>query len=294
MPENGKLELELLDVYGRFIGEKVDVMLRHRVLGQLLKASVNATRKFSVPNLHREPQGQYRVDIDPPSYLPVRQFINIKASGATPLRAVLPVDPGKVRDVIFPKYKILPEAARVLLEGSGKVLGFVGTAGAALYDAPALDKLKRAGLLNIIAKTNATLLSNGKSVLSYLDELRELRGDRFFVVASKELREETKHSVGEGLFKSVSGSLHHLPAEFTGFTPAGSFKTRDRYGNLQLTFFMKGDECVADVDIDDASGLEHVFQVLDNALPGNSTHPYNIHEILVAHQKLDPGYRFVL
>jgi hypothetical protein len=124
--------------------------------------------------------------------------------------------------------------------------------------------------------------------------LRELRGDRFFVVVSKELREETKHSGGDGLFKSVSGSLHHLPAEFIGFTPAGSFKTPDRYGNLQLTFFMKGDECVADVDIDDASGLEHVFQVIENALPGNSTHPYNIHQILVAHQKLDPGYRFVL
>jgi hypothetical protein len=294
MAQNGKLELELLDVHGRFLGERVDVILRHRVLGQMLRSSGNATRKFTVPNLHREPQGQYRVEIDPPSYLPVRQFINIKASGTTPLSALLPIDANKVRDVTFPKYKTLPDDARKLLEGSGKILGFVGHTGAPLYDAVGAQKLKCAGLMNIIAKTDATLLSNGRTVLSYLEELRELRVDRFFVVVSKELREETKHSVGDGLFKSVSGSLHHLPAEFIGFTPAGSFKTPDRYGNLQLTFFMRGDECVADIDIDDAAGLEHVFQVIENALPGNSTHPYNIHQILVAHQKLDPGYRFVL
>ena len=57
---------------------------------------------------------------------------------------------------------------------------------------------------------------------------------------------------------------------------------------------MKGDDCVADIDIDDASGLEHVFQVVRNKLSGKPTHPYNIHEILVAHQKIDPGYTFVV
>ena len=77
------------------------------------------------------------------------------------------------------------------------------------------------------------------------------------------------------------------------YTDAGSFKTPDRYGNPQLTFFMKGDDCVADIDIDDASGLEHFFQVVNNMLPGNDTHPYTIHEILIAYQKLDPGYTFV-
>ncbi|MEJ7711277.1 MAG: hypothetical protein WKF84_15785 [Pyrinomonadaceae bacterium] len=57
---------------------------------------------------------------------------------------------------------------------------------------------------------------------------------------------------------------------------------------------MKGDECVADIDIDDAAGLRHIFQVVQNALPGNSTHPYAIHDILVAYQKLDPLYTFVV
>jgi hypothetical protein len=45
-------------------------------------------------------------------------------------------------------------------------------------------------------------------------------------------------------------------------------------------------------DIDDAAGIEHVFQVVHNAVSSQPTHPYNIHEILVGYQHLDPGYTF--
>jgi hypothetical protein len=121
--------------------------------------------------------------------------------------------------------------------------------------------------------------------------LNEIRGDRFFCDVPQELRSETKNSVAEGLFHKVSGSLHKPPP---GFVDAESFKTSDKYGNLQLTFFTNGEAFKADIDIDDAGGLEHVFQVLRNKLSGNPTHPYNIHEILVGHQHLDPGYTFVL
>lgn len=100
-----------------------------------------------------------------------------------------------------------------------------------------------------------------------------------------------KNSVAEDLFHEVDGSLHHLPGSFQGFESAGRFKTDDDYGNLQLTFFMKGDECVADIDIDDASGLDHVFQVILNAISDMPTPPYNIHDLLMFHQLLDPGYR---
>lgn len=292
MAENGKLQLELIDVHGKFLNERVDVTLRHQVLSDTKKASTSAAQKFTITNLHAAPQGLYRVEIDPPSYLPVSQFVNIKASGTTDLQVVFPVDPKKIKRVDFVKYADLSADARKLLDNSAKVSSHEGKVGKTLYDA--LDDLRRAGLLNILAKTGATPLSNGKTVLPYIHELRELRGDRFFSVVSLELREETKHSVGDGLFHEVSGSLHNLPAQFSGFKSAGSFKTEDRYGNLQLTFFTKGEECVADIDIDDAAGLRHVFQVIHNALPGNSTHPYAIRDILIAHQKLDPRYTFVV
>jgi hypothetical protein len=146
-------------------------------------------------------------------------------------------------------------------------------------------------MLNIAAKTARTPLTNGRTVLSYIQKLNEVRGDRFFAVVPKDLHGETENSVNEGLFNPADQSLHKPPP---GFSPAGSFKTPDHYGNLQLTFFNKGDDYVADIDLDDAAGLEHVFQVLGNALSGKPTHPYNIHEILVGFQHIDPGYRFVV
>lgn len=287
MAENARLQLELRDVYGKFLGEKVDIILRHQVLSEVKKASPNVTSKVEITGLRGAPQGLYKIEIDPPSYQYVSQFINMKASGITPLSLTFPIDPGKVKKVNFPAFAKLAKDLRTLLDNSDKVLSFEGKSGQDLYDS--LDDIRRAGLLNIAVKTANTLLSNGRTVLSYIQKLSEIRGDRFFCAVPKELREETKNSIAEDRFHNVDGSLHHPPA---GFSLAGSFKTPDHYGNLQLTFFMKGDECVADIDIDDAGGLEHVFQVLRNKLSGNPTHPYNIHEILVGHQKLDPGYTF--
>ena len=289
MAENARLQLELRDVYGKFLGQKVDIILRHQVLSEVKKASPTVTNKIEIKNLHGAPQGLYRMEIDPPAYQYVSQFVNMKASGITSRSITFPIDPGKVKSVNFPTFASLAEGLRTLLENSDRVLSFEGRTGTQLYGS--LDDIRRAGLLNIAVKTGNTPLTNGRTVLSYIQKLNEIRGDRFFCIVPKELREETKNSVAEGLFRSVDGSLHHPPS---GFSPAGSFKTPDHYGNLQLTFFMKGDDCVADIDIDDAAGLEHVFQVLRNKISGNPTHPYNIHEILVAHQGLDPGYTFVV
>ena len=289
MAENAILQLELRDVYGKFLGEKVDIMLRHQVLSEVKKASVNVTAKVKISGLRGAPQGLYKMEIDPPSYQDVSEFVNMKASGVTSRSITFPIDPGKVKSVNFQAYTKLSRDLKDLLERSDKVLSFEGKKGNELYDS--LDDIRKAGLLNIGTKTNATPLTNGRTVLSYIDRLNEVRGDRFFCDVPRELRSETKNSVAEGLFHKVSGSLHTPPP---GFVSAESFKTSDKYGNLQLTFFTNGEAFKADIDIDDAGGLEHVFQVLRNKLSGKPTHPYNIHEILVAHQHLDPGYTFVV
>jgi hypothetical protein len=293
MADNAKLTLKMLNAEGNFLKEKVDILLRNQTLSGLKKASITASKSVAVTGLSGPPHNLYRMEIDPPSYLPVNRFITVGTSG-DPLEIIFPIDPKKVTKAIFPKYGSLSEGARALLGRSDQVLSSLGKTGEELYGA--LDDLRCAGMLNILTKTGATPLNDEQTVLDLLKEgeLRELRGDRFFAVVPKELREEVKNSVAAGLFEKVSGALHHLPGQFTGFSDAGSFKTHDRYWNLQLTFFMKGNECVADIDIDNASGLGHVFQVLNNMLPGNSTHPYTIRDILLVHQKLDPGYRFKL
>lgn len=267
----------------------MDISLRHQALAEhKIVRAANAAKRIVVSGLRGVPQGLYRMEIDPPAYLPSGRFVSMKADGFTDEKIVFSVDPRKVVTVDFPKYSDLD--SQPFLRESENVLGFEGMTGWELYRA--LDNIRKAGTLNIAAKSRFTPLSNGKTVLDYIQILHELRGDRFFATVPKELREETKNSVADGLFQPVSRALHHPPEGFAGFTDAGSFKTNDSYGNLQLTFFMKGDECLADIDIDDAGGLGHVFQVLRNTLTGRPTHPYDIHDILIHHQKIDPWYTF--
>jgi hypothetical protein len=290
MATDGTLRLQLQDVRGKRLNERVDIILRHQVLSdQRIAKNVAGEKAILIKDLHSNPQGTYRIYVDPPSYLAVSQFVNIKAGAPTELTLTFPVDPKKIKTVTFPAYADLPPHARELLEASSGVSSFEGHAGEALYES--MDALRRAGFLNLVAKAAATLFSSGRPVLDYFTQIREVRGDRMFVVASKELRAETENSLAEDLFRPVDGSLHHPPP---GFSSAGSYKSDDRYGNLQLTFFMCGDDCLVDVDIDDAAGLAHIFQVARNELTGRPTHPYDIREILIRFQGVDPGYTFVV
>jgi len=286
----GQLRLELVDVYGTRLNQNVDILLSHQQLSdRRIVRGIRSSSRILIRDLHGAPQGLYRVEVDPPAYFPIAQFANLNASGVTDLRLTFPVDTHKIERVEFPSFTDLAEPVQQLLKRSSAVLAFEGTKGAALFSA--LDDIRKAGFLNIAAKAQSALLANGKTVFPLVQQLLEVRGDRFFARVPKELREETKNSIDAGLFHAADGSLHHPPP---GYTPAGSFKTEDRYGNLQLSFFMNGNDCVVDIDIDDAAGLEHLFQVVRNSSTGRPTHPFKIHEILVFHQKIDPGYRFVV
>jgi hypothetical protein len=285
----GQLRLEMVDVRGRRLAERVDIYLRNQTLTETRAArSVDASKRILIKGLRAGPDGLYRVDVDPPSYQPVSWFVRVEDRRTVEHRVVLPVDREKVIRVEFPEYRRLPHA-HALLEASGNVLDFAGKQGRDLYEA--LDDVRRAGLLNIIAKAHVTRFRSDASVLSYLLELRELRGDRFYATVAKELRENAKQGVQERLFVPASDLLHRPP---DGFARAGSFKTPEPFGNLQLSFFASEGAWVADVDIDDAAGLGHVFQVVRNAVTNQPTHPFDINQILIHRQALDPGYEFVL
>ena len=286
----GQLRLSLVDVFDANIGGRAGVRLRHQVLSDSqVFNNLDASKRIKITNLFGAPQGLYRIEVDPQAYLPTSQFVNLKASDITDLKITFAIDPNKVTSVNFPEFATLPADTQTLLVNSDNILSFEGKSGEVLYDA--LDDIRRANVLNLTTKCAATPLSNGKTVLPSIQKIQEIRGDRFFAVVPKELREETKNSVLDGLFTDAPEVLHTPPQ---GFSHAGSFKTKDKFGNLQLTYFMNGDDCVADIDIDPASGLEHLFQVIEHSITGNETHPYAVHEVLIEYQKLDPGYRFVV
>ena len=84
MDKDGKLRLELLNAQGKFLSEGVEVNLRHQVLSHSAVLSVNAARQVTIRGLFGAPQGLYRIEVDPPSYLPISQFINLHARGDGP------------------------------------------------------------------------------------------------------------------------------------------------------------------------------------------------------------------
>jgi hypothetical protein len=287
MADGGRLELEIIDVHGTRITEPVDISLRHQVLHEQRRVDqVDATRVIAIPNLRTEPQGLYTLEISARSYRPVSRFVTIPSSGSKREQVTLPIRHDRAK-AIFPKYAELDERVRSLLERSGNVRGHEGLTGSALYDA--LSDVAKAGLLNIAKKSLATAFKDGADLLPHLI-LLEARGDRCFVEVPRALIEQMPTLVDGDLFRAVNGALHQAPPPLVA---AGSFKTFDAFGNLQLTFFQSASQCRADVDIDDAAGIGHVFQVARNHLTGEPTHPFNIHQILIAHQHLDPGYRLV-
>ena len=285
MPGTGRLQLEFVDVTGARLKDTVDVRVRHHVLHEERRVDGHdAGQPIRIGELRTEPQGLHILEVHAKCYWPVQRFVTIPSSGEARETIKLPIRPDRA-NAVFPKYDELDDRVKGVLERSAKVEKHEGLTGRALYEA--LSDEERAGLLNIAKKSLATPFKNGADLLHHIT-LLEIRGDRCFVEIPAAIKEHMSELVNADLFRKVDGSLHEPPK---GFVPAGSFKTLDAFGNLQMTLFECDDQCVADVDIDDAAGLGHVFQVMRNRLTGNPTHPYNIHEILIAHQHLDPGYR---
>ncbi|MBL8215436.1 MAG: hypothetical protein JNK87_32245, partial [Bryobacterales bacterium] len=179
MQRDARLRLELVDVYGKKLQENVDVILRHTELSDVVGArNVSARSRFTIKNLYGPPRGLYRAFIDPPSYLPVTSMINLSKSGDNERVFVFAVDSEKVLRVQFPNWVELKDGQK-LLDDSKKVLGFEGKSGRELYEG--LDDIRRAGLLNILAKARRVGLGEVGRVIDFLRELREIRGDRFYV-----------------------------------------------------------------------------------------------------------------
>jgi len=126
MAQNGKLRLELLDVYGKRLQEKVDIFLRNLHLSHApVFRNKDASRIIQINDLHTGgQQNVYQISVDPPSYHPVSRFVTIKSSGTTELSMPFPVDIKKIVDVTFPTFPNLLKDLRAILTNSPSVLGF--------------------------------------------------------------------------------------------------------------------------------------------------------------------------
>ncbi len=187
----------------------------------------------------------------------------------------------------FPDWGQLDSALQEVLDASTLEGDTAGATGEGLYQP--LDDFAKAGLLNLYAKMSSTGLPVGRTAWDFVTDLYRIRPDRIFANVEVSYRDALRAAEEAKLFKSAPDNQHTPPP---GFSRAGSFKSRDRTGNLQVTFFSNDAELQfkVDADIDDANGLAHAFQVLEHALTGSDTHPYDIHQILTFDQRMRLPY----
>jgi len=196
-----------------------------------------------------------------------------------------PVDPARARPK-FPGFQQLPEILQTTLTKSVIEGGDPAMSGKALYDG--LDPLSRAGLLNLFTKMSRTGLPGGRTAWSFVSDLYRIRPDRIFANVDLTFRDAVKTAEQAGLFSEAPSALHTPPPAFRS---AGSFKSIDPTGNLQLTFFVAEASLTfkIDADIDNANGIGHIGQLVQNAFTGG-TNPYDIHQILSFGQHMTMPY----
>lgn len=299
------VRVDLQDVYGRTITDHVELTFynqRIQSLNQRFSAEFKGAPVI-LPEVPAFPTGLAEVFIKPTKYRYKSVIADIPAGdGPVDLfnstdRADLTffVDPQKVKPT-FPDIGQLQarwaDLWAVLQNPNASSAAKWWSA--AWWNDPANDKQK-AGLLNLYAKMKSTKFADGSTAFSYAREIWEARPSRIFVIADSNLRELVKTSTR--LFHPVPGSLHTFRE---GWHLADSYKTYDMAGNLQTTYaeddageFLAQGRIMSDTDIDDHQGIQHAFDVIKHTINSSDSDPYDIHQILVFFQGVDPGYRFV-
>ena len=281
--------MDFQNVYGESAKGTADLRLNHVKYTSYYRRPKNVpvSKRYLMENLRT---GTYRISIRSDMYRTVGGFVHIPEGETTREKYILPVHPDKVTDIEAPDYGDLPEALKKALRES-ILETYPDQKGKTLY--LALDNIEKAGLLNLYCKMRHTFLNNNGNIFSYVTAFQKILGDRIYAKVPAALYHEVQKNISFGLFHEVSAGLHD---PFPGYTLKKSFKTGEKYGNLQLTFSTKGasPRYSVDADIDDAGGIGHWFQVLGHSLTRKKTNPFDIHEILVHHQKLDPKYRLIV
>jgi hypothetical protein len=283
------LRIRVRDALRRPLDDRVDIEIRGQRTGKVLVNEKDRSAQSTISIRGLTSDEPYQLSVFPRRHRPVGEFLMVTPGVDRTIECFCPVHPDRVATIDCDEYGSLVELDRVLQQGG--VEGFESLKGHALFDA--LSDLPKAGLLNLYAKMNHTVLPSGRTPWSYVQKVWRIRADRIYVHVEINFRDDVRSGVDANMMTKVSGALHPPPETFVD---DDSFKSRDPHGNLQLTFFRSqvGAKFIVEADIDDANGFEHSFQVLRNWITGKTTHPYDIHEILVFTQELPMPYRLVV
>jgi hypothetical protein len=283
------VEISLFDVFGSAIKDDVDITFYNQRAQSLnLRFSVKFQgAPATLPGVPAFPWGLAEAYIRPTKYRAKSIFVDVPA-GSSPLliNQRMFVDPERVTP-IFPAFSLLQTGARWAALKTVLIASGIGSDSSWNN----LKGQQKAGLFNLFAKMQASVQEGAHVGFDFIRKVELFYPERIFAWVDKDL---LKYLVANpAKFESVSGELHNFEGKWKRIDRPNSFKTRDDAGILQFTFAADANgEHIADIDIDDHSGVKHAFDVIKHNITGKDTHPYNIHQILVSFQGVDPGYRF--
>lgn len=295
----GTVRFDFKDVQRTGLNDEVTLTFDHFEMKSLNFRKVCNQFPADVTGVVAAPRGGWTVFIQPRHYRPknVGVHINVPSNGVLPCEQFFFLNANRARPT-FPTATVVfskPEFGQLAQLLSNSNL-FERTGTDLWQFLRTREPLLAAGLLNLHARAQHASLPNGRTVFSYLQNLVEIRQDRLFAVVPEELHREVIHSTttppDQRKFNPASGVLHPFFGDYTRLESDSSFKTPEDSGNLQVTFAKNPEnQLLVDMDVDDAQGIKHAFDVLKHAFTGEETHPYDIHQILCWFYSLDPGYK---
>lgn len=288
MADTTNLILNFFSASGAQVDDKVTISLKHfRLSDSRIARNKSTLNSLRIADLMATHTGIYLLDIEPRKHRAVRQNITLPMGQDFPMDVKLFIDSNKISAINFPSFRSQPADLQDKLNASQ--VG--GKGGEALYNSLKTNNRQLAGLLNICSKMRGTKTVDGSDVFSFIESFRGVDQDRFFANVSPGFQKAMEESERAGLFDLVDGSLHKI----AGFDLAKSYKSKDDFGNLQVTFFVQPGTgaVVVDADIDESSGLDHFFVVLDHGLTGGKTDPFLVNQLLLG-QGIDPGYEILV
>jgi hypothetical protein len=289
------VEVDFKDIYGNTITDKVEIKIYNTQL-QSLKNIYDVSFKgvpATLPGVPAFPTGHAQMIVTPTKYRFKQRFINVEAGVTNKITEYFFVEPSKANprpieyaDLAAKTYG--DELLRILK--ASKISANVWNG---------LNKRIRATILNLSAKMSKETVKDGTKLITFVDSIDQTwldtkHWERIYARVKKEMLPQLRKY--PQAYHSVNGGMHHFPPDgWASVQGDDSFKTlRDSAGNIQLTFAQNAaEELLADIDLDDHTGVEHVADVLKHKFSGKETDPYDIQQILWFSQQLDAEYRLL-
>ena len=157
-----------------------------------------------------------------------------------------------------------------------------------------MGALQRANLLNCYARASAFALAEGLTLAQLLEStsarLLDARSDRLFLRIGNDAAARPPAFFGSGPFEPAPAALHAPPP---GYQLAQSGKTHDPLLSFQVTLFKGDGDYTMEMEFDNIQALLCVFRALEDRRDLRNlgrTHPYDVHQLLIRYQHVDPGY----